>query len=80
VERAAFGDADGRVVRLGDALGTEHVAANRYRLSPGDGFPGGPHAHSDQEEVSVVLAGAATTTSSRSRSARPATATRFVHG
>ncbi|WP_435065655.1 cupin domain-containing protein [Halobaculum sp. EA56] len=48
------------LVRLGDALVTEHVAINRYRLPPGDGFPGGLHAHADQEEVFVVIEGEAT--------------------
>lgn len=45
---------------LSDALGTTHVAINHYRLSPGDGFPGGLHCHMDQEEVFVVLEGTAT--------------------
>jgi len=59
VDRTDLDDAAERV-RFGDALGTEHVAINRYRIAPGDGFPGGLHAHADQEEVFVVVAGEAT--------------------
>jgi len=44
---------------LGDALGTDNVALNRYRLPPGKGFPSGLHAHYDQAEVFVVLEGEA---------------------
>ena len=42
---------------LSDALETTDVAIERYRLSPGEGLPGGLHTHLDQEEVFVVLAG-----------------------
>lgn len=42
---------------LAPALGTEAVAINRYRVAPGEGLPGGLHAHMDQEEVFVVLEG-----------------------
>ena len=42
---------------LGDALGTEAVAVNHYTVSPG-GRLAGLHAHSDQEEVFLVLLGA----------------------
>ncbi|MFC7070686.1 cupin domain-containing protein [Halobaculum lipolyticum] len=59
MRRAAFDDSAPGVVRLGDALDAEHVAVNRYRIPPGEGFPGGLHAHADQEEVFVVVAGAA---------------------
>lgn len=45
---------------LSDPLGTTHVAINRYRLAPGEGLPGGLHAHADQEEVFVVVEGEAT--------------------
>ncbi|MFC6826333.1 cupin domain-containing protein [Halopelagius fulvigenes] len=67
MERVSFDDAEsvplgdeseGR--RLSDALGTTGFALNRYRLAPGEGFPGGLHAHADQEEVFVVVAGTAT--------------------
>ena len=51
--------ADGRS-QLSAHLGTTDVAVTRYRLAPGDGFPGGLHAHADQEEVFVVLDGEAT--------------------
>ncbi|WP_323675066.1 cupin [Halorubellus sp. PRR65] len=44
---------------VGDALGTTDLAVVRYRLAPGEGFPSGLHAHLDQEEVFVVLAGEA---------------------
>lgn len=45
---------------LSTALGAEAVAINRYRLEPGEGLPGGLHAHMDQEEVFVVLEGSLT--------------------
>lgn len=67
MERVAIADADARnlgddsrVASLSDALRAEHVALNHYRLGPGDGFPSGLHAHTDQEEVFVVLDGTAT--------------------
>lgn len=52
---------DGGSVRyeLTEQLGTTDVAINVYRLEPGEGLPGGLHAHMDQEEVFVVLAGEA---------------------
>ncbi|MFC7095932.1 cupin domain-containing protein [Halobaculum marinum] len=59
MNRAAFGDADESVVRLTDRLATDHVSVNWYRLPSGDGFPSGLHAHADQEEVFVVVAGVA---------------------
>jgi len=46
--------------RLAEPLGTSDLAINRYRLAPGEGLPGGLHAHADQEEVFVVLSGEAT--------------------
>jgi mannose-6-phosphate isomerase-like protein (cupin superfamily) len=46
--------------RLGEGLETAHVAVNHYRVPPGGGLPGGLHAHADQEEAFVVLAGTAT--------------------
>ncbi|QLG64051.1 cupin domain-containing protein [Halorarum salinum] len=45
---------------LSGTLGTTDVAINRYRIAPDEGFPGGLHAHPDQEEVFVVLEGEAT--------------------
>ncbi|WP_435179661.1 cupin domain-containing protein [Halorussus sp. AFM4] len=59
VESAAFGDGVDRR-GLTDALDAEHLAVNRYRVPPGEGFPSGLHAHGDQEEVFVVLDGEAT--------------------
>lgn len=44
---------------LGEALGTTAVAINFYRIEPGGGLPAGLHAHFDQEEVFIVLAGTA---------------------
>lgn len=44
---------------LSDPLWTTGVAINHYRLAPGDGFPGGLHAHMDQEEIFVVIEGEA---------------------
>lgn len=46
-------------VDVGDALDACDLAAVRYRLAPGEGFPSGLHAHHDQEEVFVVLDGEA---------------------
>lgn len=45
---------------LSEAVGATNVAINRYRVPPGEGLPGGLHAHADQEELFVVLAGTAT--------------------
>jgi len=59
VDPDAFGDVIG-ARELTDALGTTDVAINHYRIPPGEGFPGGLHAHVDQEEVFVVLDGEAT--------------------
>lgn len=55
---AGSDDSDG-ALDLTSALGTTALAAVRYRLAPGEGFPSGLHAHDDQEEVFVVLAGTA---------------------
>ena len=46
--------------RVSRAIGTTDVALNHYRLAPGEGFPGGLHAHMDQEEVFVILDGQVT--------------------
>ena len=45
---------------LGEALGADRVAVVRYALDPGERFSGALHAHTDQEEVFVVLEGVAT--------------------
>lgn len=44
---------------LTDPLATTDVAINHYRIPPGGGFLGGVHAHMDQEELFIVLAGTA---------------------
>lgn len=59
-EREASTAADIDRCGLSDPLDTTDVAINQYRLAPGDGFPGGLHAHMDQEEVFVVIEGKAT--------------------
>lgn len=46
--------------RLSDPLGTTGIALNHYRIAPGEGFPGGLHAHADQAETFVILEGEAT--------------------
>jgi len=51
------GTEDDSRVAVGDALGVEGFALNRYRLPPGAGLPGGLHTHLDQEELFVVLQG-----------------------
>lgn len=45
---------------LSDVIGSSDVVINHYRIPPGDGTPSGLHAHFDQEEVFLVLAGTAT--------------------
>jgi len=67
VERTSVDDApaasfeDGAERRdLAAALGVDGFACNRYRVPPGTGLPGGLHAHADQAETFVVLAGTAT--------------------
>ncbi len=66
MERVSFEDVErepadgGGCQSLTDALATEHVAINRYVLAPGERFSGSVHAHMDQEEVFLVLAGEAT--------------------
>ncbi len=63
------------------ALGAQAVAINRYRLDPGEGLPGGLHAHMDQEEVFVVLEGTLTfETMDRDLPVRAGEAVRFAPG
>ena len=45
---------------LADPLGTTDIAINHYVLDPGERFAASLHAHPDQEEVFVILAGEAT--------------------
>ena len=45
---------------LADPLGATNIAVNHYILEPGERFAASLHAHPDQEEVFVVLAGEAT--------------------
>jgi mannose-6-phosphate isomerase-like protein (cupin superfamily) len=59
VEQSETDAAVGRY-RLSEALETDEMAINHYRIPPGDGLPAGLHAHLDQEEVFVVLEGEAT--------------------
>lgn len=67
MERVTVGEVDPQSVREGSVrrglsgpLGATDVALNHYRIAPGEGFPGGVHAHADQEEAFVVLRGTAT--------------------
>jgi uncharacterized cupin superfamily protein len=55
-------ETEGGAVRrsLSDALGTENVSLNRYRVPTGQRLSLSRHAHTRQEEVFVVLAGEAT--------------------
>ncbi|WP_101295237.1 cupin domain-containing protein [Halegenticoccus soli] len=53
------GGADVDCRRLSGPLGAIGVAINYYRIAPGEGFPGGLHAHADQEEIFVVIEGEA---------------------
>lgn len=59
IETTTQDDVAGRT-KLSPALDATNVAINRYRIWPGEGLPGGLHAHRDQEEVFVVLHGTAT--------------------
>lgn len=59
VEPQSYGEETHRR-ELSDLLGTSDVAISHYRIAPGDGFPGGLHAHLDQEEIFYVLSGEAT--------------------
>lgn len=45
---------------LTESLATAEMAIAHYRIAPGDGFPGGLHAHMDQEEMYLVTEGEAT--------------------
>ena len=45
---------------LTEPLGVDGIAIARYALEPGERFSGSVHAHADQEELFVVLAGTAT--------------------
>jgi len=56
----AVSDAEVKRLGLTAGVGTEHVAINHYQVPAGEGLPSGLHAHYDQEEVFVVLAGEAT--------------------
>ena len=56
VEPAAVGEESTRR-GLSEPLATTGCSLNHYRIAPGDGLPGGLHAHMDQEEVFVVLEG-----------------------
>lgn len=57
VERA---DGSGECRSLTNPLAAENVAINRYVLEPGERFSGSVHAHMDQDEIFLVLAGEAT--------------------
>ena len=65
MERIDLGSTDGDTPggverrRLGEALATENVAINHYRVPSGERIAG-LHAHADQEEVFVVQEGAVT--------------------
>ncbi|MFC7232037.1 cupin domain-containing protein [Saliphagus sp. GCM10025308] len=59
LEPVEFADG-GQRRELSGALETSHLAINEYRIPPGGEFPGGLHAHRDQEEVFVILSGVAT--------------------
>lgn len=59
IDATAVGE-QSRRWRFAPALDATGVALNRYRIAPGDGFPGGLHAHADQAELFVVLDGEAT--------------------
>lgn len=59
IEPAVFSDESERRA-LADHLQTTEMALNHYRIEPGEGLPGGLHAHLDQEEVFIVREGTLT--------------------
>ncbi|WP_440990176.1 cupin domain-containing protein [Haloarchaeobius baliensis] len=60
-DRPAKATEGGAVRRsLSDPLGTEGLSLNRYRVPAGERLSLSRHAHTDQEEVFVVLSGEAT--------------------
>lgn len=59
VDSAVLGEESARR-GLSEPLGTSDMAINHYRIAPGEGLPGGLHAHIDQEEVFSVIEGEAT--------------------
>lgn len=42
---------------IGDAVGFENVAVNRYEAEPGEAVPLAYHVHDEQEELFYVLSG-----------------------
>lgn len=58
IDLVDFGDGSEQR-KLTEALASDAVAINHYRVAPGDELPGGLHAHMDQEEVFVVIGGRA---------------------
>lgn len=59
IDPYVFGEGSRRR-RLSERLRATDIAINHYRIAAGEGFPGGLHAHMDQEEVFVVVRGEAT--------------------
>jgi len=57
IDSDEFGDSERR--RVAERVGADEMAINHYRVAPGEGLPAGLHAHMDQEEVFIVLAGTA---------------------
>lgn len=63
MNRTSLADAEdgpGTGTDLAAALSTDALALKGYKLDPGEAVPGGLHAHVDQEELFVILAGTAT--------------------
>jgi uncharacterized cupin superfamily protein len=66
---------------LSEALGATAVSVHEYRIAPHAGLPAGLHAHMDQEELFVVLAGTLTfETMSGELSVPESAAIRFAPG
>ncbi|MFB6310069.1 MAG: cupin domain-containing protein [Salinirussus sp.] len=59
-EAAQTGRSADKRAGLTEALSLSDAAINYYELGPGDGFSGGLHTHTDQEEIFVILEGTAT--------------------
>lgn len=86
MQRVAIDDVDPAPERstrreLAAPLGATNVAVNHYTLEPGAVFSGSLHAHDDQEEVFVVLAGTTTfQLEDRTIEVGPREAVRFAPG
>lgn len=57
IPAGVLADSLGSVRKLSAELDADGFAVNHYELAPGQSFTIAPHAHTDQEELFVVLSG-----------------------